>query len=119
MQRPLIPRPIIQQIRPEHSIPDHRPKRDPVLPGLVAVDKRAPPLVARRRDHRKVRPAARDVLGSDVGEERTLPVAARGGRRVLHRVGEPVRVEVVVLAPAVLDELQRLEVRPGRVEALE
>lgn len=70
------------------------------------------------RHHWEIRPATRYVLGGNIGEEGTLPVATHGGGRV-HRICKPVRVEVVTLSPAVLDELQGLEMCPRRVKALE
>jgi len=118
MKRRRIPTAILAQIHPEHRIPRHRSKRDAILPRLIAVHELAPALVARRIQDGEVRAAARDVGRCDVDEERAQPVSAHGGGR-LRRGREPVRVVVVGLAAAVLHELQGLEVRAGRVEALE
>lgn len=119
MQRPLIPRPIRQQILPEDRIPLERAKRDALVPVLVTIDKPAPPLVRGRIDHREVGAAPRRPVGDvHVGEETRRPVPAHV-RAGVGRVGVPVRVEVEVLAHAVLDQLDRLEVAAGHVEALE
>lgn len=119
MQCPLIPRTILQQILPEHRIADHRPKRNAVLPRLITINEFTPPLVPRRRHHREISAAARNIVRrGHVREERAQPVTAQRGRRV-RRVRVPVRVEVVPLADAVLDQLHGLQVRARHVEPLE
>lgn len=118
VQRPLIPRAIVEQVRPKDGIPHDRTKGDAVLPRLVAVYKRTPPRIIRRFHHGEICPATSNILSGHIGEEGALSVAAHGGRR-LPRVRKPVCVEMVALPRAVLDELQGLEIRPRRVEALE
>lgn len=110
MQGPAIAHAAAHQILPVHDVALDGPKGHAGVVLGVAVHEGAPALIPRRIQHGEVGSAACNVGDTDVAEEGTRAVSAERGRRVLRRVGEPVGVEVVVLAGAVLDELDGLEV---------
>lgn len=109
---------------PRLNSPLNRPECHALLPRLVALDNATPAVTLGRRQLRELGASAGNVLADgNIRKEAADAVAAALNRRmaVLLRVlrGEPVVVEVVLLADSVANELDGLLVVRRQVEALE